>query len=108
MKQAFEEELDLRRRKCTGSKGRGACEELSSWEAAGAGWRARQRGNGPRRSKFLEVDGLDFCCMRAGAGNARRCEQSVRLDAGYIHHPNVVGATVAEPGLPKLADCDSS
>jgi len=52
-----------------------------------------------RLKVFPNVDGVKFVTHTAGCGGTREDAQSLcRLLAGYIHHPNVAGATVLSLG----------
>jgi altronate hydrolase len=55
---------------------------------------------GPRRSKVFEnVDGIRFLPHEGGCGGTREDSRNLcGLIAGYIHHPNVAGATVLSLG----------
>src|SRR5262249_16770233 len=54
----------------------------------------------PWRSKVFEnVDGIKFLLHEGGCGGTREDANNLcGLIAGYIHHPNVVGATVLSLG----------
>lgn len=101
MKQAFEEELgfappqiyrqqvaDLVRSYREGSAG-----EI---EASGA---ARSDVQTERKRIFENVDGIKFLMHEGGCGGTREDANNLcGLLAGYIHHPNVAGATVLSLG----------
>ncbi|MFZ0885405.1 MAG: altronate dehydratase family protein [Candidatus Acidiferrales bacterium] len=55
---------------------------------------------GPQRSKLFEnIDGVKFLMHEGGCGGTREDSNSLcGLIAGYIHHPNVAGATVLSLG----------
>jgi altronate hydrolase len=55
---------------------------------------------GPQRSKVFEnVDGIRFLSHEGGCGGTREDARNLcGLIAGYIHHPNVAGATVLSLG----------
>jgi len=55
---------------------------------------------GPRRSRVFEnVDGVRFLLHDGGCGGTREDSNNLcGLIAGYIHHPNVAGATVLSLG----------
>src|SRR5712664_1101103 len=55
---------------------------------------------GPQRSRVLEnVDGVRFLLHEGGCGGTREDSNNLcGLIAGYIHHPNVAGATVLSLG----------
>ena len=101
LKQAFEEELgfappqiyrqqvaDLVRSYQTG----GAAEIESSGEAKGGALTQRAR-------IFENMDGIKFLMHEGGCGGTREDANNLcGLLAGYIHHPNVAGATVLSLG----------
>lgn len=100
MKQAFEEELGFAPPQVYREQ---VAELVKSYQAGEApeqdGGRVRE-GNGPRRSKIFEnVDGIRFLLHEGGCGGTREDANNLcGLIAGYIHHPNVVGATVLSLG----------
>ncbi|MEM8895159.1 MAG: altronate dehydratase family protein [Bacteroidota bacterium] len=52
-----------------------------------------------RTQVFPNIDGVKFLRHDGGCGGTRQdAEQLLRLLAGYVHHPNVVGATVLSLG----------
>ena len=55
---------------------------------------------GPARSKIFEnVDGIRFLSHEGGCGGTREDSNNLcGLIAGYIHHPNVAGATILSLG----------
>ena len=55
---------------------------------------------GPARSKIFEnVDGIRFLMHEGGCGGTREDSNNLcGLIAGYIHHPNVAGATILSLG----------
>jgi len=54
---------------------------------------------GPRRKVFPNVDGIKFLMHEGGCGGTREDSNNLcALLAGYIHHPNVAGATVLSLG----------
>jgi len=68
-----------------------------------------QQGNGnarpgplahpPAQRIFSNLDGIRFLTHQGGCGGTRQDAQALcQLLAGYIHHPNVVGATVLSLG----------
>ncbi|MGB7845284.1 MAG: altronate dehydratase family protein [Candidatus Acidiferrum sp.] len=101
LKQAFEEELgfaappvykqqvaDLAR---LYASGRG--EQIRDYVPTGEKARSRQ----PRI--FAHVDGIKFLLHEGGCGGTREDSNNLcALLAGYIHHPNVAGATVLSLG----------
>src|SRR5437016_13984695 len=55
--------------------------------------------NQPRSKIFNNVDGIKFLTHEGGCGGTRQDSSGlVGLLAGYIHHPNVAGATILSLG----------
>lgn len=76
------------------SKGRQGEKEntLSGHDGAGSALRGGER-------VFANVDGIRFLTHQGGCGGTRQDAQALcGLLAGYIHHPNVAGATVLSLG----------
>jgi altronate hydrolase len=101
LKQAFEEELgfappQLYRRQVAEFVRRyreGRTDEIRAQEAAQPGASA----DGPR--VFQHLDGIKFLMHEQGCGGTREDARNLcGLIAGYIHHPNVAGATVLSLG----------
>jgi altronate hydrolase len=102
LKQAFEEELgfaappsyrrqvaELVRRYREGNFGDVAVQPLSEFPPA----------TGQRSPIFENVDGIRFLLHEGGCGGTREDSNNLcGLIAGYIHHPNVAGATVLSLG----------
>ncbi|HTZ76248.1 MAG TPA: altronate dehydratase family protein [Candidatus Aquilonibacter sp.] len=60
---------------------------------------AQQKKTLPRSSLFKNIDGIQFLTHEAGCGSTREDANNLcGLLAGYIHHPNVAGATVFSLG----------
>jgi altronate hydrolase len=101
LKQAFEEELGFAApqvyRRQVAELARlyadGRTEEIKTRELTG-------EAAGPQRSKIFEnVDGVRFLLHEGGCGGTREDSFNLcGLIAGYIHHPNVAGATVLSLG----------
>ena len=101
LKQAFEEELgfaapQIYRRQVARLAGlyrEGRTEELKSrieWH---------KRADTPSARLFENIDGVKFLLHQAGCGGTRDDSDTLcGLIAGYIHHPNVAGATVLSLG----------
>src|SRR4029434_7784733 len=52
-----------------------------------------------RPGVFQNVDGIKFLMHQSGCGGTREDSQNLcGLIAGYLHHPNVAGATVLSLG----------
>jgi altronate hydrolase len=111
MREALEEELGYGRannryrqhvRRRLEARGRG---DVSSptLSASAAAEDAARMGHGAemerRGSAFPHVDGVRFLTHQLGCGGTRQDAQALcGLLAGYIHHPNVAGATVLSLG----------
>jgi altronate hydrolase len=95
MKEALEEELGY------GSEAnsyRQHVRKLLEQKQAGAGASAASRPSSAARV-FPNVDGIRFLTHQGGCGGTRQDAQALcGLLAGYIHHPNVAGATVLSLG----------
>ncbi len=101
LKQAFEEELGFAApqvyRRQVAELARlyadGRTEEIKTRELTG-------EAASPSRSKIFEnVDGVRFLLHEGGCGGTREDSRNLcGLIAGYIHHPNVAGATVLSLG----------
>lgn len=63
-------------------------------------YKAQARKNSPQALRiFSNIDGVKFLLHEGGCGGTRQDAQSLcGLIAGYIHHPNVAGATVLSLG----------
>lgn len=60
---------------------------------------ARKEKQGPASRVFANVDGIKFLLHEGGCGGTREDSNNLcGLIAGYIHHPNVAGATVLSLG----------
>ncbi len=93
LREAFEEELGYSRPKKYGQLVRSLVQQhahTASLPAAPA----------PSRERiFKNLDGIRFLVHEGGCGGTRQDSQSLcGLLAGYIHHPNVAGATVLSLG----------
>src|SRR5947199_758141 len=101
LKQAFEEERGF----AAPQGDRGQVAELARLYADGRTDEIKNRGltrdaAGPQRSRVFEnVDGVRFLLHEGGCGGTREDSTNLcGLIAGYIHHPNVAGATVLSLG----------
>src|SRR5229473_8614699 len=101
LKQAFEEELGFatphiyRRQVAEFAKlyQEGRAEEIQTRVAATNG------GDSLRARIFQNIDGIKFLLPEGGCGGTREDANNLcGLIAGYIHHPNVAGATVLSLG----------
>ncbi len=102
LKQAFEEELgyaapQVYRREVADLARlyrEGRTSEIRNYDAGQAGGQAP---NGPKI--FEHLDGIKFLMHEQGCGGTREDARNLcGLIAGYIHHPNVAGATVLSLG----------
>ncbi len=73
---------------------------LVEQQKSGNGQRSVERGPVSRSDRvFPNVDGIRFLTHQGGCGGTRQDAQALcGLLAGYIHHPNVAGATVLSLG----------
>src|ERR1700674_2866609 len=101
LKQAFEEELGF----AAPQVYRRQVAELAQLYADGQSEEIKTRAltggtEGPQRSRVFEnVDGVRFLLHEGGCGGTREDSNNLcGLIAGYIHHPNVAGATVLSLG----------
>ena len=101
LKQAFEEELGFAAPQIY----RLQVAELARLYAEGRGEEIKtcaltEEAAGPKRSRVFEnVDGIRFLLHEGGCGGTREDARNLcGLIAGYIHHPNVAGATVLSLG----------
>jgi altronate hydrolase len=101
LKQAFEEELGFAAPQIY----RRQVAELAQLYQEGRSEEIKTRaltagGAEPQRSKVFEnVDGIRFLLHEGGCGGTREDARNLcGLIAGYIHHPNVAGATVLSLG----------
>jgi altronate hydrolase len=101
LKQAFEEELGYappqvyrgQVARLAGLYKEGKLQELTAHSADRAG-----AAQSPRRL-FKNVDGIKFLAHEGGCGGTRQDSAGLAgLLAGYIHHPNVAGATILSLG----------
>ena len=96
LKQAFEEELGF----AAAPAYRRQVADLVREYKREAGNDETIAGNGARRERVFEnVDGIKFLLHEGGCGGTREDATNLcGLIAGYIHHPNVAGATVLSLG----------
>lgn len=98
MREALEEELGYG----TGNKYREHVRRLIEQQAAGkAAGNGIGNGSGHPYAErvFKNLDGIRFLTHQGGCGGTRQDAQALcGLLAGYIHHPNVAGATVLSLG----------
>ncbi|HTS11194.1 MAG TPA: altronate dehydratase family protein [Candidatus Limnocylindrales bacterium] len=101
LKQAFEEELGFARPQVYRSQ----VAELARLYREGRADEIRDQkqsapaGGAPRSHIFEHIDGIKFLMHEGGCGCTREDARNLcGLIAGYIHHPNVAGATVLSLG----------
>lgn len=101
LKQAFEEELGYAPPKVYHSQ----VAELVRLHRSGAITRSSENGNRQierhteQRQVFANLDGIKFLTHEGGCGGTREDSKNLAgLLAGYIHHPNVAGATILSLG----------
>jgi altronate hydrolase len=93
MREAFEEELGYSRPKKYGGLVRQLVENYSQQSQLPVA------APGPSKRIFPNVDGICFLTHEGGCGGTRQDSEALcGLLAGYIHHPNVAGATVLSLG----------
>jgi altronate hydrolase len=96
MREALEEELGY-----GGSHNsyRSHVRQLVQHQASGNGHRAEDPAHVSADRVFPNIDGIRFLTHEGGCGGTRQDAQALcGLLAGYIHHPNVAGATVLSLG----------
>jgi altronate hydrolase len=97
LREAFEEELGYGRPKLYRQQVRELLQDYRTAGTAEASY-ADESSDGPRRV-FANVDGIKFLVHQGGCGGTRDDSRALcGLLAGYIHHPNVAGATVLSLG----------
>jgi altronate hydrolase len=93
MKEALDEELGYGSRNSYRQHVRGLVERQSK------GRRAESAAHPHAERVFANIDGIRFLTHQGGCGGTRQDAQALcGLLAGYIHHPNVAGATVLSLG----------
>jgi altronate hydrolase len=101
LKEALEEELGFARPKVYRRQvaelvrlyRQGKLEEIGQRRAEESG------GTNDRAAIFKNVDGIKFLMHQSGCGGTREDSQNLcSLIAGYVHHPNVAGATILSLG----------
>jgi altronate hydrolase len=94
LREAFEEELGYSRPRKYGQQVRSLVERYAQTTSPSIPLPA-----GPRERVFPNVDGIRFLTHEGGCGGTRQDSQALcGLLAGYIHHPNVAGATILSLG----------
>ena len=95
LREAFEEELGYGRPKQYREQVRDLLRSYTRGSEAAVAIEEKQ---GPNRA-FPNVDGIKFLLHQGGCGGTREDSRTLcGLLAGYIHHPNVAGATVLSLG----------
>jgi altronate hydrolase len=97
MKEALEEELGYG---STHNRYRRLVRDLVQARPSGNGHQAAEAAGAVRAERvFPNLDGIRFLTHQGGCGGTRQDAQALcGLLAGYIHHPNVAGATVLSLG----------
>jgi altronate hydrolase len=101
LKQAFEEELGFAPPQVYRQQ---VAELVRSYQATGSAEikssaAARSGVQGQRMRVFENLDGIKFLMHEGGCGGTREDSNNLcALIAGYIHHPNVAGATILSLG----------
>jgi altronate hydrolase len=94
LREAFEEELGYSRPRKYGQQVRSLVESYAQTTSP-----TQTLPAAPRERVFANVDGIRFLIHEGGCGGTRQDSQALcGLLAGYIHHPNVAGATVLSLG----------
>ncbi|MGB0124422.1 MAG: altronate dehydratase family protein [Silvibacterium sp.] len=94
LREAFEEELGYSRPKKYGQLVRKLVERHTQLSTT-----TQAQATAKRERIFPNVDGIRFLIHEGGCGGTRQDSQTLcGLLAGYIHHPNVAGATVLSLG----------
>ena len=95
LREAFEEELGYARTNAHRAQVRRLAAKLRGAEQT-AEWDANRPG---AQRVFAQIDGIRFLTHQGGCGGTRDDARALcGLLAGYIHHPNVAGATVLSLG----------
>jgi len=105
LREAFEEELGYGRPKQYRQQVR---ELLREYRTAASGPQATAQDAAQTTSRiFPNVDGIKFLVHQGGCGGTRDDSRALcGLLAGYIHHPNVAGATVLSLGCQNAQSTD--
>lgn len=100
MKQAFEEELGFAPPKIYRRQLADLVRRYRSDSSHASGTQAEPTSQNPAHPKLFEnIDGVKFLIHQGGCGGTREDTNNLcGLLAGYIHHPNVAGATVLSLG----------
>ena len=94
LREAFEEELGYKRPRKYGLQVRSLIERYAQKSAP-----SQPPPLTPHERIFPNVDGIRFLLHEGGCGGTRQDSQALcGLLAGYIHHPNVAGATILSLG----------
>jgi altronate hydrolase len=100
MKQAFEEELGFAPPKIYRQQLADLVRRYRSGSSHASGTQAEPTSRNPISPRLFEnIDGVKFLIHQGGCGGTREDTTNLcGLLAGYIHHPNVAGATVLSLG----------
>jgi altronate hydrolase len=101
LKQAFEDELGFARPSLYRSQVAELVRlyEKGKLDSATPQWVQQGAGANMNSPVFKNVDGIKFLMHQSGCGGTREDSQTLcGLIAGYLHHPNVAGATILSLG----------
>lgn len=100
IREAFLEELGYAKPNPYKNLVRQLVQQTQSKEAAGEQFFEKPDTSSPSPDRIFEnIDGIKFLTHQGGCGGTRQdAEMLCKLLAGYIHHPNVAGATVLSLG----------
>ena len=100
LKEAFEEELGFARPKLYRKQVSELVKLYREGRLSDAGERmAEGGGESSKPAIFKNVDGIKFLMHQSGCGGTREDARNLcGLIAGYLHHPNVAGATILSLG----------
>jgi altronate hydrolase len=99
LKEAFEEELGFARPKLYRKQVSGLVKLYREGRLSDAGERMAEAAGESSQPIFKNVDGIKFLMHQSGCGGTREDARNLcGLIAGYLHHPNVAGATILSLG----------
>lgn len=99
LKEAFEEELGYGRTRVYRQKVQELVRQYQKSGSAAGDAASQIQSSGLRERIFENVDGIKFLSHSSGCGGTREDARTLcGLLAGYIHHPNVAGATILSLG----------
>jgi altronate hydrolase len=99
MKEAFEEELGFGTPQIYREQVAELVRQYREGRIKNVSQALARQSNGTHRRVFENIDGIKFLTHQSGCGGTREDATTLAgLLAGYIHHPNVTGATVLSLG----------